>query len=138
MSTAFGSGTEYACSGGDAGQDEASLECRAIIDRATSALAVDVPNPITKVVLAALPDTYVTADGKELTPRMAAGVMTRKAVVIDRLDGSRQAVGLWCYLPYEGQSGRLQVSMVRCDVVPLEDWRDGTVPHSSTPGGLSG
>jgi hypothetical protein len=77
--------------------------------------------------------TYVTADGKELTPRIDVGIMTRKAVVIERVDGSRRAIGLWCYLPTDGDS-RLQVSEVTCDIAPLDDWRDGTVPPSYDPG----
>jgi hypothetical protein len=126
-------GTEYECSSGDVGHGEAGVECRTIIDRATAALEPSVPNSITRIVLATLPTTYVTADGKELTPRLAGGIMTRKAVVIDRVDGSRQVIGLWCHLPTDGE-GRLHVSEVTCDIAPLEDWQDGTVPPSYDPG----
>ena len=125
-------GTEYECSSGDVGHGEAGVECRTTIDRATAALEPSVPNSITKMVMATLPGTYVTADGKELTPRITGGILTRKAVVIDRIDGSRQVIGLWCHLPRDGE-GRLHVSQVTCDVGPLEDWRDGTVPPSFDP-----
>ena len=130
-------GTEYECSSGDVGHGEAGVECRTIIDRATAALEPSTPNSITKMVVATLPRTYVTADGEELTPRIAAGVMTRKAVVIDRVDGSREVIGLWCYLPWSS-GGQLQVHNATCAVAALDDWRDGTVPRSSTTGGLSG
>jgi hypothetical protein len=59
--------------------------------------------------------------------------MSREAVVIDRVDGSRQVVGLWCYLPFDGSSGLLIVNNVTCDVAPLDDWRDGTVPQGGGP-----
>jgi hypothetical protein len=131
-------GTEVECSTGDGGlpvfsDDRTSVECRTVMDRAKAALEPSVPNSITRMVLATLPRTYVTADGKELTPRISGGIMTRKAVVIDRVDGSRQVIGLWCHLPTD-REGRLHVSEVTCDIAPLEDWRDGTVPPSYDPG----
>lgn len=113
--------------------DRASVECRTIIDRAMAALEPSVPNSITRIVLATLPGTYVTADGKEITPRLSGGISTRKAVVIDRVDGSRHVIGLWCHLPSD-RNGRLHVSEVTCDIAPLEDWQDGTVPPTYDPG----
>jgi hypothetical protein len=89
--------------------DRASVECRTIIDRAMAALEPSVPNSITRIVLATLPGTYVTADGKELRPRLTGGISARKAVVIDRLDGSRQAIGFLCHLPSD-RNGRLHLN----------------------------
>lgn len=137
-------GTEVDCSTGDGdlpvdslgytfSHDKTSVECRTIIDRAMAALAPSVPNYITRIVLATLPETYVTADGKELRPRLQVGITSTEAVVIDRVDGSRQVIGLRCHLPTDGE-GRLHVSEVTCDIAPLEDWRDGTVPPSYDPG----
>lgn len=137
-------GTEIDCSSGDGdlpvdslgyafSHDRPSLECRTIIDRALAALEPRVRNSMTRIVLATLPGTYVTAEGKELRPRLTGGILTREAVVIDRIDGSRQVIGLWCHLPGDGQ-GRLHVSAVTCDIAPLDDWRDGTVPPSYDPG----
>jgi hypothetical protein len=125
-------GTEYECDSGDVGHGEEGVECRTIMDRAKAALEPSVPNSITRMVMATLPRTYLTAEGKELTPRINVGILTRKAVVIDRVDGSRQVIGLWCHLP-RGGDGRLHMSEVTCDIGPLEDWRDGTVPPSYDP-----
>jgi hypothetical protein len=125
-------GTEVECSSGDVGHGEAGLECRTIIDRAMAALEPSVRRSMTRIALATLPETYVTADGNELRPRLAGGILTREAVVIDHVDGSRQVIGLWCYLPSDGD-GRLHVSEVNCDIAALEDWRDGTVPPTYDP-----
>ena len=125
-------GREVDCPGGEVSKGEAGVECRTIIDRAMAALERSVPNSITRIVLVTLPRTYVTADGKELTPRIDVGISTRKAVLIDRVDGSRQVIGLWCHLPTD-RDGRLHVSEVTCEIAPLEDWRDGTVPPSFDP-----
>jgi hypothetical protein len=114
-------------------RDRVSVECRTIIDRAKAALEPSVRNSMTRIVLATLPGTYVTADGKELRPRRVVGIRRREAVVIDSVDGSRQVMGLSCYLPGDGE-GRLHVSAVTCDIDPLEDWQDGTVPPSYDPG----
>jgi hypothetical protein len=119
-------GTETAC------RDE-DIECRTILDRTSAALSPDVRSKVKSMVLAGLPTTYVTATGETLTASVSAGILTREAVVLDLVDGTRSVVGLWCYLPTSGD-GVLGVRDVSCDIAPLEYWRDGQVPPTMPPG----
>jgi hypothetical protein len=122
-------GTETSCADGDVG-----LECRTIIEVTLQALAPDVRSRTARAVLADLPTTYVMSTGEQRTARLAAGISTRKAVIIDLVDGSRRVVGLWCHLPYSGSDNRLIVRDVTCGIDPLEYWRDGNAPPSFPPG----
>ena len=119
-------GTETACSGG-------SIECRTILERTSAALSSDVRSKVKSMVLASLPTTYVTASGETLTASVSAGILTREAVVLDLVDGTRSVVGLWCYLPSSGD-GILIVRDVTCELAPLEYWRDGNAPPTIPPG----
>jgi hypothetical protein len=120
-------GAEAPCETGDGG-----LECRTVVERAIAALSPDVRSEVTRATLVELPTTFVTATGETRTARLAAGVDTRKAVVIDFTGGTRRVIGLWCYLPYVGSG--LKVSMVGCTTDPLDYWRDGNAPPSYPPG----
>lgn len=121
-------GTETACGAG-----AEALECRTVVEQALTTLPADVRSKVTRAAVAALPTTFVTATGEERTARVSAGILTRKAVVVDRADGTRRVIGLWCYLPYSG-TGRLAVGEVSCNVAPLDYWLDGNVPPSYPPG----
>lgn len=122
-------GTETAC-----GEGDEDLECRTVVEQAMAALAPDVRNKVTTAVLAALPTTFVTATGETRTTPLAGGIMTREAVVIDLVDGTRRVIGLWCHLPYAGNGGGLMVRDVTCGIDPLDYWRDGNAPPSIPPG----
>jgi hypothetical protein len=102
-------GTETACGDGDD-----AIECRTVVEQAVTALAPDIRSKVTRAVLADLPTTYVTAAGETRTARLAAGIATRKAVVIELDDGTRRVIGLWCHLPYSGNGGGLMVRDVDC------------------------
>jgi hypothetical protein len=122
-------GTETACGDGDH-----AIECRTVVEQAVTALAPDIRSKVTRAVLADLPTTYVTAAGETRTACLAAGIATRKAVVIELDDGTRRVIGLWCHLPYSGNGGGLMVRDVDCGIDSLDYWRDGNAPPSYPPG----
>jgi hypothetical protein len=119
-------GTEVACVADD-------LECKTVVDRTMKALQPDVRARVTRAALATLPTEFVTATGETRRAHVSAGIDTRKAVVIDLVDGSRRVIGLWCYLPY-ANGGGLIVRDATCDIAPLDYWLDGNVPPSYPPG----
>jgi hypothetical protein len=119
-------GTETACS-------DDNIECRTILERTSAALPSDVRSKVKSMLLAELPTTYVNASGETLPASVTGGILTREAVVLDLVDGTRSVVGLWCYLP-SSSDGVLSVRDVTCDIAPLEYWRDGKVPPTAPPG----
>jgi hypothetical protein len=119
-------GTEMACS-------DDNIECQTILKRTSAALSPEVRSKVKSMVLAGLPTTYVTASGETLTASVTGGILTREAVVLDLVEGTRSVVGLWCYLPSSSE-GVLSVRDVTCDIAPLEYWRDGNVPPTVPPG----
>jgi hypothetical protein len=121
-------GTEHAC--GDGPDD---LRCRTIVTRAKAALPTELRDKVTRVVLADLPTTFVTSGGEVRTGHIAVGIETRAAVVIDLTGGTRQVIGLYCYLPSDG-AGRFVEAMATCAVAPLDDWLDGHAPLTPPPG----
>lgn len=126
-------GTEAAC-----GASPEALECRTVVERALTTLAPDVRDKVTRAAFAALPTTFVTAAGETRLGRLAAGILSRRAVVVDLAGGARTVIGLWCYLPHSGDGSELVVSSVSCDTDPLDDWRDGHAPAPIPPGGTVG
>ena len=115
-------GTETACGAGDE-----ALECRTIVELTMEALPPDVRTNARNAVQADLPTEFVTASGETRTARVAVGILTRTAVVLDLVDGTRRVIGLMCHLPSDG-AGHLHVAWATCELVPLEYWRDGNAP----------
>ncbi|MEO8570712.1 MAG: hypothetical protein ABI553_03345 [Chloroflexota bacterium] len=115
-------GTETAC-----GQGDDALECRTIVERTMAALPSDVRANVTKAVLADLPTTLVNFLGETHTAHLAVGIETRKAVVIDLVDGTRRVIGLWCMLP-SSSDGTFLAAEATCRISPLDYWRDGNDP----------
>jgi len=125
-------GFERECAAGDAG-----LECRTLVNAALKTLPADQQPKVARAVVAELPTTFVTPDGEVRTARLTVGIATRKAVVIDLIDGARRVIGLWCSLPYTSDGG-LIARDVRCSADSLEYWRDGNAPPSYPPGTVFG
>ena len=117
-------GTETACGAGD---DYEAAVCRTVVDLTLTALPPHERSQVTKAAHAELPSTFVTAAGDTRTAELSVGIMTRTAVVVDLVDGSRRVIGLLCYLPSSG-TGPLSVANSTCEIVPLEQWRDGNAP----------
>ncbi len=117
-------GTETDCGAGD---EYGDVKCRTVVELTMEALPPDERSMVTKAVQADLPTTFVTAAGDTVTASLTGGILSREAVVLDQVDGTRRVVGLWCYLPSSG-TGRLSVRASTCELVPLEYWRDGNEP----------
>lgn len=118
-------GTETACGAGD---DYDDLECRTVVELTMEALSPEDRSKVTKAVHADLPTTFVTVTGETRTAETTVGILTRTAVVVDRVDGTRQVIGAMCYLPSSGKSGGLSVADSTCELVPLDYWQDGNAP----------
>jgi hypothetical protein len=112
---------------------EAATTCQLIVDEALEALPPDVRSTVVTAVLADLPTAYVTAGGEPRTAYLTAGIMSRKAIVVDLIDGSRKVIGLWCYLPSTSDASAMAADS-HCTIVPLDVWRDGHAPPSLPPG----
>lgn len=97
------------------------------------ALPPEVRSSVVTAVVADLPTAYVTAGGEPRTAYLTAGIMSRKAIVIDLIDGSRRVIGLWCYLASTGDR-RVLAAGSHCEIAPLDVWRDGHAPPSLPPG----
>ncbi len=123
-------GAEVDCADND-------VTCRTVVDLAEGALAPDLRAKVSKAVLATIPNTFVTTAGETRTAGLGAGILTREAVVLDFLDGTRRVIGLWCYLPSTG-SGTLQAELASCELAPLDYWLDGNAPPSISPGAAFG
>jgi hypothetical protein len=124
-------GTEVSCGADD-------LECRTVIDLTMSALQPDVHARVTRAALATLPTEFVTATGETRSAHISAGILIRKAVVLDLAGGTRRVIGQWCHLPYSGNGGGLIVRDADCDIAPLDYWLDGNAPPSDPPGSTVG
>jgi hypothetical protein len=118
-------GTESVCGNGEGDPD---LECRTVVELALQEIPPDLRARATRVTVAALPTEYVSPTGEVRTARLSAGILRRKAVVLDLMDGTRRVIGLWCHLPYSGSSGRFMASEATCAVAPLDIWTDGNEP----------
>lgn len=115
-------GTERPC-------DEKDTRCRTIVALALRAVPAEIGSAATRIVLVDLPTEYVMDSGEVRRVRLAAGIDTRVAVVVDLRTGARQAIGLRCYLPSYGD-GTFAASAATCNLAPLDEWRDGNVPPS--------
>ena len=110
----------------DCGAADAKSEYRVVLNAGLQAVAPR-RSQVTKAVVAALPTAYVTTTGEQRFARLAAGVDTLTAIVVDLTDGSRHVTILLCYIPYSS-GGRLSASRVECATTALDWWRDGNAP----------
>jgi hypothetical protein len=125
-------GTEHTC--GDGPDD---LRCRTIVERAKAALPTELRDKVTTVVLADLPTKFLTSGGEVRTGHIAVGIETLAAVVVNLTGGTRQVIGLHCYLPSDG-AGKFEDAMSTCAVAPIDDWLDGQEPPTVPPGTTAG
>jgi hypothetical protein len=113
-------GPESAC-------DVTDLECRTVVELAHGLVGATLADDPVRIVAVGLPETFTTTLGETRRAQLQAGIMARRAVVVDLADGLRRVIGLWCHLP-RMSDGAFDAMAADCAVAPLEDWRDGAVP----------
>ena len=82
------------------------------------------------MVVAKIPTKFRLSGHDPYQVKTTAGLVEYAAVVLESDDGSRQMIGLQCYLPFLGD-GTLVVKYATCSRDPLAQWHDGVVPRST-------